>query len=517
MTAVDAQGRPLTGILRWIVSLSVMLCMILEMLDMTIVNVALPHMMGALGAVTDQITWVISSYMVASAIVMPLSGSLAQRFGRRKLLLFDIAAFVSASAMCGLAQSLGQMVFFRILQGLCGATLMPLAQSVMLELFPGRERGKGMAVFSVGILLAPTLGPTIGGFLTEYLNWRWVFYINVPVGILSFLLALEFMPDTPTRHVKTDWIGLVLLVATVGAVQLSLDLGSTKHWLQSQEIRIGLAVFAVAGGAFFLRTWGRENPIVDLTLFKDRNFAASSLMMFCMGLGLYGINALLPLMMQQLMHYPAETTGMLLAPRALAIAMCMPLVGAVLVPRFDLRILILIGLFISAASCFLQAGYAPIIGIWSLIAPGILAGVGMSLLFIPLSTLAYETMDTGRSIGATGVYNVMRTFGSSMGISVSSSILSQQNAVHWSVLGGKLSSVNPRIAQYLAHAGLSFPSGKIAIWAALNAQASMLSYTDTFWVIGVVFIAIAPLLLLTRHSDRKSSGPINRLSKTPAE
>ena len=317
--------------------IAVVLTAVLEVLDMTIVNVAIPHMLGAFAATADQITWILTSYIVAAAVVMPLTGYLSTWLGRRRLLLTAITGFVVSSALCGMAWNLESMVLFRLAQGVFGAPLVPLSQAILLDAFPRNRAGQALAIFGMGIMVAPVIGPALGGYLTETYSWRMVFYINVPIGLLALLLSVGYLPKRDIRDIKTDWIGMGLLVLAVGALQFVLDQGQMRDWFNSRLIVVGaiMAVFTTA--AFFLRGWNKPDNIIDLSLLKDRNFVLGTLAITAYGLSLFGWMALMPLMSQRLLGYPPAEAGTLFIPRAVVSAITLAVTGGILIKLFDAR------------------------------------------------------------------------------------------------------------------------------------------------------------------------------------
>src|SRR3990170_1461078 len=309
--------------------IAVVLTAVLEVLDMTIVNVAIPHMLGAFAATPDQITWILTSYIVAAAVVMPLTGYLSTWLGRRRLLLFAIIGFVVSSALCGLSWSLESMVLFRLAQGVFGAPLVPLSQGILLDAFPRERHGQALAIFGLGIMVAPVIGPALGGYLTETYSWRMVFYINIPIGLIALLLSVGYLPRRPVADIKTDWVGMGLLVLAVGALQYVLDQGQTREWFNSKAIVTGTIVAIFAGTAFFLRGWNRPGNIIDLSLLRDRNFVAGTLAMTAYGISLFGWMAIMPLFSQRLLGYPPATAGTLFIPRALVSALTLAITGGI--------------------------------------------------------------------------------------------------------------------------------------------------------------------------------------------
>ena len=403
-------------------------------LDMTVVNVALPHMMGALGATPDQITWVITSYIVAEAVVIPTSGFLAARFGRKPVVIVSVIGFVIASMLCGQATTLAQMVCFRLLQGAFGASVIPLSQAVMVDTFAAADRGKAMAIWGIGILLGPIMGPTIGGFITDHLDWRWVFYINLPIGIINLLLLAAFLKQTPRSRASADWTGALLLALGVGALQMLLDRGNIEDWLQSNFI-VGLAVVSlVCSVAFVVRSIRNPNAILKIDLLKDRNLATATFMIMAFGVGMLSTIALQPLFLEHMLGYPAATAGLLMAPRGIAVAVGMSLV-ATLITRIEPRWLVLTGLTLATAGSYAMTWYNLDIGLAWIIGPGIVQGVGMGMIFVPLSTLAYQTLPRDASDQAASIFNLARTVGGSVGVAIAVTVLTRTSQANWQTLG----------------------------------------------------------------------------------
>lgn len=477
-----------------------MLTTVMVIMDMTIVNVTLPHMMGALGATADQVTWVLTAYIVAEAVTIPLTGYLAGRFGRRRVLLFGIAGFVVASALCGQSSSLAEIVVFRLLQGVAGAPLIPLSQAVLVDAFSADERGKAMAIWGIGMMLGPVLGPTVGGFVTQQLDWRWVFYINLPVGLANLVLVARYVDETARRSVGTDWLGAALMVVGIGSLQTLLDRGNQEGWWQSGLIDV-LTITAVVGiTAFIVRSLSVARPIVDLRLFRDRNLAVASGMMLVFGLGLFGTVAMQPIMLERLFHYPAEMTGLVMAPRALGAAASMAIVSR-LTARVDHRWLVGIGMLLAASGTGIMAGYnlhiSPAWVIW----PGVVQGLGMGAIFVPLSTMAYGSLAREQADAGAGLFNLARTIGSAMGVSIAVTWYTRFGQADWHQLGGHINPMNPALHQWLATQSLDIdsPLSPARLAQELARQSSMLAFAQVFQLIAASFLLIAPLLLLLRR------------------
>ena len=499
MAAPGADNEPVGRLLP---IAAVMLTTVMAIMDMTIVNVTLPHMMGALGATADQVTWVLTAYIVAEAVTIPLTGWLAGRFGRRRVMLFGIGCFVLASAACGLAESLSQMVFFRLLQGVAGAPLIPLSQGVLVGLFPADQRGKGMAIWGIGVMLGPILGPTVGGIVTEHLNWRWVFYINLPVGLLNLALVGRFIRETPRRETGTDWLGALLMIVGIGSLQTVLDRGNEEGWWTSDFILLLTATAAVGLVLFTWRGLTARRPVVDLRLFRDRNLALASLLMLVFGLALFGTIAIQPLLMERLLNYPVETTGLVMAPRGLGAALGMFVISRIS-GRVDPRWIIATGMTIAGTATWIMSWYNLDISPGWLIWPGVLQGLGMGSIFVTLSTLAYATLPAKHTDAGAGLYNLARSIGSSIGISVAATWYTRFGQADWNQLGGHINPFNPALTHWLQAQGLTLqdPTAALLLANELRRQASMLAFTQVFDLIALSFVLMAPLLLLLQRRN----------------
>jgi len=498
---------------RFLVTLAVMAATIMQALDTTIVNVALPHMQGDLGATPEQITWVLTSYLVASGIFMPLTGYFTDRLGQKRYLLYSIGGFVLASALCGIATNLPEIVLFRLLQGVFGAALVPLSQSIMVQSVPPKDRGRAMAIWGIGVMVGPIMGPTLGGYLTEVLNWRWTFYINLPVGVLSFLLAARTVPDTPQRSRAMDWRGLVLLSVAICALQFTLDYGNQDDWFESRSIQIAVALCTLGFAAFIYHAITNRGPaLFHLDIFRDRNFAMSTLLMSLFGLGLYGAMVLQPMLLESLLGYPTSTTGWMMAPRGLASMASMMLVGR-FINRVQPRLLVLAGLVLGTIGSWSMTRYNLDVGIWSLVWPVLLQGFGLGLVFVPLSTVAFSTLARDKSAEAAGVYSLTRTIGSSVGISVIATMMARETQVAWNQLGGHINPYNPALPRYLAGLGMQAndPHAAAVLGHELGRQAQMLGMMDAFVLVMWSFIIMLPFVFLlgkTHQHREEGSAPV---------
>ncbi|MGD8591530.1 MAG: DHA2 family efflux MFS transporter permease subunit [Gammaproteobacteria bacterium] len=490
----------------WLITATVMLITIMVILDMTIVNVALPHMMGALGATSDQVTWVLTAYIVASAIGIPLTGFLAKRLGRKRLMLISVSGFVVASALCGQAHSLAEMVLFRVLQGAFGASVVPLSQAVLVDTFPPEQRGKAMALWGIGIMIGPVLGPTLGGYITQHLGWRWIFYINVPVGLMNVAMISRLIPASARQRLSVDWLGAILMALGIGGLQVVLDRGNQENWFHSHWITALAMLSAAALIVFARRAWHRPDSIVPLNLLRDRNLASASLMITVFGLGLFGTIALQPLLLERLLGYSAETTGLVMAPRGLSSA-----VGMFLVARFINKLgakrFILMGLTLAALGTYAMTFYNLTISPAWIIWPSAIQGLGMGMVFVPLSTLAYQTLPASATDHAAGIYNLSRTIGSSVGISIVSTLLSRNAQTNWNQLGGHINGFNPSLYDWLGSQGmqLSDPLAAPLLAQELERQASMLAFINVFWFVTLSFLILAPLVFLMAKG--RNTGP----------
>ncbi|HWD36081.1 MAG TPA: DHA2 family efflux MFS transporter permease subunit [Casimicrobiaceae bacterium] len=498
--------RPAQGS-RFFVVMAVMAATVIQVLDTTIVNVALPHMAGELGASLDQISWVLTSYIVASSIVMPMTGYLTDRLGRRKYLLISIAGFVIASALCGIATSLTEIVLFRLLQGIFGASLVPLSQAIMVDIYPVRDRGKAMAIWGMGVMVAPILGPTLGGWLTETVNWRWNFYINVPVGVLSFLLAARHVPDTPVKERGMDWWGLAFLAMFIGGLQYLLDRGQQEDWFDASSIRWSAAILAAGLGLFVAHSvMSKRHTLINLHVFADRNFTAASIVGASMGLSLFGGLLLQPVLFENILQYPTFDTGLAMMPRGFGSLLAMLIVGRV-IGRVGAKPLIYFGIVCGTIGAWMMTNVSFNTTSTSLIVPLVLQGIGIGCVFVPLSAIAFATLPKTLTAEAAGVYNLIRSIGSSIGISIVSVSLARGAQASWGVLRGYVDPYRPELQQYLDPLHLKAQGQGLAIIAQQAAvQAQMLGLLRAFWVIVLSFLVMIPLVMLLKPG-RPGQGP----------
>jgi len=504
----------------WLVAVAVMFGTFMEVLDTTVVNVSLPHIAGSLSASIDEATWALTSYLVANAIVLPMTGWLASFFGRKRLLLWSVTGFTLASFLCGAAPNLAALVVFRIIQGLTGGALQPLSQAVLLEAFPAEKRGKAMAFWALGIVVAPILGPVLGGWLTDTYSWRWVFYINLPVGIASIVMTTLYVFDPPyLRNEKRgiDYWGIGMLIVGIGALQVVLDKGQQEDWFESAFITTFSLISAVTLVTLVIHLLRTKDPVVDLRVFKERSYAVGVFLMTVVGFVLYGSMVLLPILLQTLLGYPSMQAGIAMAPRGIGSFFMMPLVG-VLTGRFDARKLLAVGLTVAGVTLFwlgqlnLQAGY------WDIFWPQLLQGVGLSLLFVPLTTVTMAAIPPERMGNATSLFNLMRNIGGSIGIAVTGTMLSRHRMSVGAVLGEHVTAYDPTSQAMLARMQAAFmAAGADAVtatnraYAALGGmvarQAAMISFVTIFRLLGVLFLLLLPLLLLMKR-PRTRAAPV---------
>jgi MFS transporter, DHA2 family, multidrug resistance protein len=480
------------------ITICVILATIMQALDTTIANIALPYIQGSVSASQDQINWVLTSYIVAAAIMTPPTGFLAGRFGRKRLFLVSVAGFTVASMLCGMAQSLVQIVLFRILQGMFGAALVPLSQSVLLDVYPKERQGFAMAMWGIAVMVGPVLGPVLGGWLTENYTWRWVFYINLPIGALTFLGIITFLPETAQKTgAKLDWFGFGTLSLAIGAFQVLLDRGEQLDWFGSGEILIEAIVAAAAFYLFLVHTFTADAPFVSPALFRDRNFAAGTLFIFIVGVTYLASLALLTPYLQNLMNYPIVTAGLVLGPRGIGTMGAMLIVGR-LVGRVDTRLLLAVGLGLTAWSFYEMTGWTPDVSQTTIIVNGLVQGAGLGFLFVPLSTVTLGTLPPHQRTEGAGLYNLSRNIGSSVGISVVTSLLTQNTQANHADIVQHVTAVNrvfesPTIAQFWNPFA---DAGRAALDAMITRQAEIIAYIDDFKLLMIATLAVIPLLIV---------------------
>jgi DHA2 family multidrug resistance protein len=505
----------------WIIAVAVMLGTFMEVLDTTVVNVSLQHIAGNLSASVDEATWVLTSYLVSNAIILPMTGWLSNHFGRKRVLMTSILGFTIASVACGMAPSLPFLIIFRVIQGATGGGLQPLSQAIMLEAFPPDQRGKAMAFWGLGIVVAPMLGPMMGGWITENYSWRWVFYINLPVGIVALIMSQLFIFDPKyisRRSSRVDYWGIGLLAVGMGALQIMLDKGQEDDWFGSHFIT-WLAVFAVAGLAFFVINELLENqPIVNLRVFRNRSYATGVFMMTVLGFVLYGSTVLIPMFLQQLLGYSALDAGVAMLPRGLGSFIAMPLVG-ILMSKIEPRKLLAVGFAVAAFSLWYLARINLNAGYWDIFWPQFLQGMSMGFMFVPLTTITHDSIPKEQMGNATSIFNLMRNIGASIGIAMVTTIVSRKSQSNINVLGTSVNPANPAAGQMFNTAKAWFMSqgmdaatatkqAYMAVFGMVARQASMVSFIYAFRLLGLMFLLVMPLILLMKKPTHSSgAGP----------
>jgi len=500
----------------WIIALAVTLATFMEVLDTSIANVALPHIAGSLSAGQDESTWVLTSYLVSNAIVLPLSGWLSSIVGRKNFYMGCVALFTISSFMCGLAPNLAVLIICRVLQGIGGGGLQPSEQAILADTFPPAKRGMAFAVYGMAVVTAPAIGPTLGGWITDNFSWRWIFFINIPVGILSILLTSRLIQDPPyfrrrkRSETHIDYIGLGFVALGLGTLQVVLDKGQREDWFESNFILI-LSVIAALSLIFVIYwEWKQKDPIIDLHLFSDRTFGISNLLMFMLGFALLGSTLLLPLFSQTLLGYTAQQAGLALMPGGFAIILLLPLVGFLL-SRYTPRWLLMFGLIVLSYSLFHMTKFNLQIDFRTVAEARVLQAVGMAFLFVPINTAAYAFLPRDKNNAASGLMNLARNIGGSVGISVVTTMLDRRTQKHLSDLAGNLSASNLSLQATLqgaaramqAHGASAAEASQRAyalVQGTVQRQAVMLSYIDCFWFLGVSILCMIPAVFLIKKS-----------------
>jgi len=524
---VDRSESPLVN--PWVVTFSVMLATFMEILDTTVVNVSIPHIAGNMASTVEEGTWVVTSYLVANAIVLPISGWLANYLGRKRLLLICVSGFTLTSLLCGFAGSLPWLIFFRVLQGLTGGGLQPLAQAIMLETFPKEKHGQAMAAYGLGVLLAPILGPTLGGWITDNYSWRWIFYLNLPVGLFSLFMMNRFIFDP--KYIKRsagriDAWGIGFLALGIGSLQVILDTGQRKDWLASNYIRFFGALCVVGLVALVVREMMAKDPVVDLRALKNRSFSAGVFLISMLGFVLYSSLVLLPIYLQTLLGYPAYNAGLALSPRGIGALATTPLAGY-LTGKTDPRRLLVFGLVLGSTTMFSLSGLNLRAGYWDILWPQVVQGIALSFLFVPLMTLSMAGIAKEKMGNATSIFNLMRNIGGSVGIAIMTTFLARRTQMHQSRLAEHITAGSGPTYRMLHEMQAYFVSKGYdhytayrkalgALYGMVQQQASMISFVEAFWIMGVVFLMMLPMLALLRYAKPKASDVASIASeKTP--
>ena len=491
---------------RGMITLAIMLATIMQALDTTIANVALPHMQGSLQASQDQITWVLTSYIVAAAIATPLTGWFCAQWGRKNVFMITVIGFTLASALCGLAGALWQIVAARLLQGVFGAALVPLSQAVLLDINPRERVGQAMAIWGAGIMVGPILGPMLGGWLTEYYDWRWVFYINLPVGLMALYGIARYLPETRPAGVRLDAFGFATLSLGVGALQLFLDRGEQLDWFNSIEIRAEAITSVLAFLFFSVHTWTSSgNSFLNKALLRDRNFVVGVILAFIVGVILYATLALQPSLLQGLLNYPIVFTGLVMAPRGIGTMLAMMAVGRLLY-YIDVRAIMAFGFALTAFSLYLMTLITLDMDTTLIIVSGVIQGVGIGFTFVPLSTIAFSTLAPNLRNDGTPIYSLLRNVGASAGISIVQALFSQSTARAHVQLSEAITPYSAAVQNLPPLLGAQSPTGLALLNLELNRQAAMIGYLSDFHVMMWLTLLAMPLLLLLRKSRAPSPG-----------
>jgi len=511
-TAPD-DDEPLSTVRKWTITGAVMLVTVMQVLDVTVTNVALPHIQGALSAAVDEVSWVLTFYLAANAIILPATGWLAGVLGRKRFFLTCTVVFTLASMLCGLAPNIETLLVARFLQGLGGGPLMPLSQAIMWEIFPLRQRGTAMAAWGVGIMMAPIFGPTLGGWISDNWSWRWIFYINLPIGVVGLLVAsaVLFDPIYLKKPGRIDAIGLVLMAVGFLSLQLFLDQGERNEWFDSSFI-LALAVLAgVTLVGFVIRELTADEPILDLTVYGDRNFAAGSIIMFVVMIGFFSSMVLLALFTQKVLGYDAWTSGLVLAPGGVGNLLSLLIAGR-LITRMDQRWLLAVGCVLNAYATWEMSTVTLGADYWALAWPRMIQGVGIGFIFVPLNTVALATISRERMGNATALLNVVRNLGGAIGVALLTTLLARRSQVHQTTLGGHVdiwdAETAERLRAWAAHFAAqgadSFTAERRAVsklYQEVTRQAQLLAFADDFWVLFLLFcgsLVLLPMLSRVR-------------------
>ncbi len=513
---LDQAGVSKPAINPWIIALAVTLATFMEVLDTSIANVALPHIAGSLSAGQDESTWILTSYLVSNAIVLPLSGWLSSIMGRKNFYMGCVALFTISSFMCGLAPNLAVLILCRVLQGAGGGGLQPSEQAILADTFPPAKRGMAFAIYGVAVVTAPAIGPTLGGWITDNFTWRWIFFINIPVGILSILLTSRLIQDPPyfrrrkLSETHIDYIGLGFVALGLGTLQVVLDKGQRDDWFESRFI-LWMSIIAIASLIFVIFwEWRNKDPIIDLHLFRERTFGISNLLMFMLGFALLGSTLLLPLFMQTMLGYTAERSGLALMPGGFAIMLLLPLVGFLL-SRYAPRWMLIFGLVVLSASLFNMTNFDLQMDFRTTVVARLLQAVGMAFLFVPINTAAYAFLPREKNNAASGLMNLARNIGGSVGISVVTTLLDRRTQVHINDMSRNLNPGNPAFLAMIqgaaramqahgASAAAATQRAYALIQATVQRQATMLAYIDCFWFLGVAILLMVPTVFLMKKS-----------------
>jgi DHA2 family multidrug resistance protein len=502
------------GAMKWIITFTVIVAATLELVDVTIVNVSLPQIMGNLGASLEDIGWLVTSYAVANVIILPMSGWLGMRFGRKRYFIASIIIFTVASFFCGTSHSLTELVIYRVIQGLAGGGLLSTCQAILLETWPREEMGMATALFGLGAIVGPTLGPTIGGYITDHFSWPWIFYVNIPVGIVAAVSAIIFVKEY--RHalkIPVDWIGIILLILTVGSLQIFLEKGNSEDWFATTYIAVLAFVILIAGILFVWRELSTEYPVVNFKILRHRSFALGIVTSFLFGFGLLTSFFVLPIFCQNLLGFSAQQTGVMIMWGGIATIILLPFVGMALKRGVPAQLICLGGMILFLIFTQMLSGFTLSAGIDDFLLPTLIRGIGLSMLFVPITMLALQDVPPEEMGQATGLNNMMRQLGGSLGIAIITTIISSRLAMHRAHLTEYISPYSPHFNERfnsavhaLTSKGYSFTEAKRLALESLNGsvvrQTMLLTYTDAFWIGGIIFMIAIPFIFMQRFKRR---------------
>jgi len=510
----------------WWIAFTVMLATFMEVLDTSIANVALPHIAGSLSAGVDESTWVLTSYLVSNAVVLPLTGWFSRIFGRKRFYMSCVVIFIVSSFLCGVAPSLPLLVLFRVIQGAGGGGLQPVSQAILVESFPREKQGMAMAIYGMGVVVAPIIGPTFGGWLTDNYSWRWIFFINIPIGLLSILLTSALIVDPSHvsgkktgERLKIDYIGIALLSVGLGFLQVFLDKGQRDDWFESHFIVWCAVLSAVGLIGTVLWELHHKDPVIELHLFKDRNYATATFFMFALGIVLYGTTVLLPVMLQTLSGYTAELSGLVLSPGTFLTLLMLPIVGRLMMRR-DPRWLVVIGLGILSVGMFQLSKLNLTTGFWTFVFVWMISRGGMPFMFVPINVMAFSFVPKERMSNATGLINLARNLGGSVGISLVITLQARLTQRHQSMLVSHMTPFDPRYRAALhgltallqtrgASAANAAHQAQVMLYGELQRQSAMLAFIDVYWILGVLCLAMIPLMFIMKRSRPPSGTPLS--------
>jgi len=502
------------GAMKWIITFTVIVAATLELVDTTIVNVSLPQIMGNLGGTLEDIGWLVTSYAVANVIILPMSGWIGMRFGRKNYFFTSIIVFTVASFLCGNSHTLTELIVFRVIQGLAGGGLLSTCQAILLETWPREEIGMATALFGLGAVVGPTIGPAIGGYITDHLSWQWIFYVNIPIGVLAAICVKFFVRQHRSPHrFPVDWIGIILLAITVGSLQIFLEKGNSEDWFDTTYIAVLAFVVLIGGILFVRRELTTDHPILDFKILRHRSFALGIVTSFAFGFGLYSSTFVLPIFCQNLLGFSAQQTGQIIMYGGIATISILPFVGSALKKGIPAQIICLGGMVLFLIFTQMLSRFTLSAGLDDFLAPILIRGFGLSLLFVPITTLALQDVPHEELGQATGLNNMMRQLGGSLGIAIITTIMSSRFAMHRSHLIENVSSASPQFnerlnsaIQALTSKGMSFADAKRMALESVNAsvlkQTYLLTYTDAFWIGGIIFMVAIPFIFMQRFKRK---------------